>query len=172
MIENSRSRKYILETTRCLLREMDEGDAEDVYRLNIHPDIFLFTWDPPFKDVNEASHFIRSYEEYHKHGMGRWAVELKSTRAFIGWCGLRYLPQEGETDIGYRFLPDYWGQGYAVETAGRCIQYGFEMGLQRIVARVHKENLRSIRVSEKLNMTYEKDLLYDGVPWMNFVIEK
>lgn len=172
MIEQKRSRNYLFETTRCLLREMDEGDAEAVLRLNLHPDVFLFTTDPPFKNVEEAITFIRNYDEYRKHGLGRWAVELKKSGAFIGWCGLRYLPEEEETDIGYRFLPEYWGQGYAVETALRCIQYGFEMGLKRIVARVHKENLRSIRVSEKLNMVYERDLLYDGVPWMNFVIEK
>lgn len=166
------SRKYILETSRCLLREMDEGDAEAVYLLNLHPHVFLFTSDPPFQNVEEAASFIRNYDEYRKHGLGRWAVELKSNGAFIGWCGLRYLREENETDIGYRFLPEYWGQEFAVETALRCIEYGFETGLKRIVARVHKENQRSIRVSEKLNMVYEKDLMYEGVPWMNFVIEK
>lgn len=172
MSERAGMRKYLLETPRCLLREMDEGDAEAVYRLNLPPDVFLFTTDPPFKNVEEAATFIRNYDEYLKHGVGRWAVELKSTGAFIGWCGLRYLPEENETDIGYRFLPEYRGQGFAVETARRCIEYGFETGLTRLVARVHKENHRSIRVSEKLNMVYEKDLMYDNVPWMNFVIEK
>lgn len=171
-MEKALLRKYLLETPRCLLREMDEDDAEAVFRLNLHPDVFIFTTDPPFKNVEEATIFIRNYDEYRKHGMGRWAVDLKSTGAFIGWCGLRYLPEEKETDIGYRFLPEYWGQGFATETAYRCIGYGFEMGLTRIVARVHKKNQRSIRVSEKLNMVYEKDLLYDGVPWMNFVIGK
>lgn len=164
-------KSFILETPRCRLRLFNIEDAAAVYRLNLHPDILKFTTDPPFADEDEARQFIITYEKNRLKGLGRWAVELKSNGRFIGWCGLKYIPEENETDVGYRFLPEYWGQGYAVETAKACIEYGFYKGLTRIVARVHKENFRSIRVSEKLNMKYEKDLMYDGVPWMNFVVQ-
>ena len=74
--------------------------------------------------------------------------------------------------MGYRFLPEFWGQGFAVETAEACCKWGFKVkGLKRIVARIHKENSRSIRVAEKLHMTYEKDILYDGVPWLNYLVQ-
>jgi RimJ/RimL family protein N-acetyltransferase len=46
-----------------------------------------------------------------------------------------------------------------------------KLGLNRIVARVHKDNFRSIRVSEKMGMVYEKDLMYDGVAWLNYVLK-
>ena len=164
--------QYILETERCRLRLFTPEDAEAVYRLNLHPDILRFTTDPPFEDIDSARRFITEYEQNRMPGLGRWAVELKSDGCFIGWCGLKYISEENETDVGYRFLPEYWGFGYAVETGKACIEYGFSKGLTRIVARVHQENHRSIRVSAKLNMRYEKDLMYDGVPWMNFVIEK
>jgi len=164
-------KKFVLETARCRLREMNIDDAEAVYRLNLHPDIFKFTTDPPFQSIDAASDFLKNYDAYAKTGYGRWAVELKSTGEFIGWCGLKFHPDENEVDVGYRFLPEFWGQGYAVETAHACCKWGFKTkGLKRIVARVHKENIRSIRVSEKMNMIYEKDLMYDGVPWMNYVV--
>lgn len=163
---------YILETERCKLRVFIPEDADAVYRLNQHPDIYRFTTDLPFESVEHARQFILDYEAQRMDGLGRWAVILKSNDTFIGWCGLKFHPDENEVDVGYRFLPEYWGQGFAVETGKACIEYGYSKGLQRIVARVHKENSRSIRVSEKLNMYYEKDLMYDGVPWMNFVIEK
>jgi ribosomal-protein-alanine N-acetyltransferase len=165
-------KKYILETTRCRLREMTSDDAVAVFQLNQHPDIFRFTTDPPFESAAAAKKFIESYDAYKRSGYGRWAVELKSTNDFIGWCGLKYHPEENEVDVGYRFLPEYWGFGYAAETGKACIDYGFGIGLNRIVARIHKENARSVKVAIKMGMTYEKDLMFDGVPWLNYVIEK
>ena len=163
--------RFILETARCKLREFALSDAKSIYQLNMHPDIYRFTTDPPFETIAEAETFISNYDAYAKTGYGRWAVELKSGGQFIGWCGLKLHPEENEVDVGYRLLPEYWGNEYAVETALACCNWGFtEKKLKRIVARVHKENARSIRVVEKMNMIYEKDILYDGVPWMNFVL--
>ena len=164
-------KQYILETERCRLREFNTNDASAIYKLNLHPDIFRFTTDPPFESESAAFSFLENYKTYTETGYGRWAVELKSSSTFIGWCRLKFLQKENEIDVGYRFLPEYWGQGFAVETARECCKWGFEVkGLTRIVARIHKENLRSIRVAEKLNMVYEKDLMYDGVWWLNYVI--
>ncbi|HMT29882.1 MAG TPA: GNAT family N-acetyltransferase [Bacteroidia bacterium] len=161
---------YILETERCLLREMHPQDSLSIFLLNLHPDIFKFTTDPPFKNVSEAKKFLEKYDSYTRTGMGRWAIELKETKQFIGWCGLKLILEENEVDIGYRLLPEFWGSGYAVETALACCNKGLnEFGLKRIVARIHKENLRSIRVAEKMKMVYEKDLIYAGVPWLNYV---
>ena len=166
-------KKYILETERCRLREFNTGDAEAVYRLNMHPDIFRFTTDAPFKSVAEAEVFLKNYLPTYESGYGRLAIELKSNGNFIGWCGLKFIPEENEVDVGYRLLPEYWGHGYAVETATACCKWGFEeKGLTRIVARVHKENFRSIRVSEKMKMNYEKELFYNGIPWLNYVVDQ
>jgi RimJ/RimL family protein N-acetyltransferase len=166
-------KKYVLETERCLLREMNMEDAVHILKLNQHPYIYRFTTDPPFIDLKEAEAFIAGYNPYQKQGFGRWSVEIKSTRQYIGWCGLKYILRENEVDVGYRLLPEFWGQGYAVETGLKCCQLGLQVyGLNRIVARIHKENVRSIRVAEKMNMTYEKDLMYDGIPWLNYVKTK
>ena len=163
--------RYLIETARCRLREMNTGDAPSIYKLNSHPDIFRFTTDPPFESVEAAAEFLKQYRQTYHTGFGRWAVELKENGEFIGWCGLKFHPDEHEVDVGYRFLPEYWGKGFAMETASACCKWGFEKkSLTRIVARVHKENFRSIRVAEKMKMVYEKDLFYDGVPWLNYVI--
>jgi RimJ/RimL family protein N-acetyltransferase len=114
---------------------------------------------------------LKAYDHYARYGFGRWAVVLKGNDTFIGWCGLKYLPEESEVDVGYRLLPEFWGMGFATETARACNEYGFsKLGLTRIVARVHKENFRSMRVAEKIGMIYEKDILFDGIPWANYVI--
>lgn len=162
---------FILETGRFYLREMNIHDAESLYRLNLHPDIYRFTTDPPFESIKHAEQFLDSYHPYTTSGFGRWAVIGKHDGVFAGWCGLKYLLDENEVDVGYRLLPEFWGQGIAVETATACCTYGFRVaGLKRIVARIHKENSRSVRVAEKMSMKYEKDLLYNGVPWLNYVL--
>ncbi len=162
---------YVLESERCFLRKFIVDDAPMFYKLNLHPDIFRFTTDPPFIDVAKAGEFIRSYKGYDREGNGRLTVVLKNTLEPIGWCGLKFLDDEGEVDVGYRFLPEYWGNGYAAETGLTCCKYGFTaLKLERIVARVHKENTRSIKVVEKIGMSYEKDILYNDIWWKSFVL--
>jgi RimJ/RimL family protein N-acetyltransferase len=165
-------KEYLLESDRCLMRKFSTDDATMLYHLNLHPDIIRFTTDPPFKDIIESADFIRNYNGYQPDGYGRMAVVRKKDLKPIGWCGLKYIPEEGEVDLGYRFLPEVWGEGYAPETGAVFLEYGFDsLNLSRIVARIHKENQRSVRVAQKLGMIYEKDLIYDGVGWMNYVKE-
>ena len=153
------------------MRRFSTDDAELLYDLNLHPDILKFTTDPLFRETNEAADFISNYSGYDTEGYGRMAVVRKTDQKPIGWCGLKYLPDEGEVDLGYRFLPEVWGKGFAPETGAVFLDYGFNrLHLKRIIARIHTENLRSVRVAEKLGMKYENDTYSDNVRWMNFVI--
>jgi len=74
---------------------------------------------------------------------------------FIGWCGLKLIPEKNEIDLGYRFQKNAWGKGYATESANACLKYAFEKHkLNRIVGRALPENINSIRVLEKCGMSY------------------
>ena len=162
---------FRLNTDRFYMRELNPGDADGFYRLNLHPDIYRFTTDPPFKSVEDASEFLQNYNPYCISGFGRWAILRNNDDVFVGWCGLKYLPDENEVDVGYRLLPEFWGQGIAAETGLASCKYGFEIaGLRTICARAHKENLRSIRAIEKMGMHYENEILRDGVSWLNFIL--
>ena len=78
----------------------------------------------------------------------------------MGWCGLKYLSETNEVDLGYRFMKKFWDKGYATEAALACIEYGFNrLNLQRIVGRALPGNLASIKVLEKCGMKY----LYEEV---------
>jgi len=71
-----------------------------------------------------------------------------------------------QTDIGFRFFKQHWGKGYATEAGKACIEYGFStLNLPKIVGRVMKDNVASIRVLEKLGMTFVREMefeLHDG----------
>ncbi|MBI1832817.1 MAG: GNAT family N-acetyltransferase, partial [Planctomycetes bacterium] len=86
---------------------------------------------------------------------------LKATGLVIGFAGLKLLDDLGEVDIGYRFLPAYWGQGLATETCRPIIEYGFtQLKLARILGLVDLENVASVRVLEKLGLTFVEMINY------------
>ena len=148
--------KIILETERLYLREFSFEDAENLYLLDSDVEVVKYTGDDSFKSLEAAKDFLEKYEDYQKNGMGRWAVVVKEDNRFVGWCGLKKFGC-GMVDLGFRFYKKEWGRGFATETGKASVNYGFEkLNLKEIVGRVHKDNLGSINVLEKLGMTFWK----------------
>lgn len=148
----------VLETTRLILREFTPDDAEAAYDLNNDPDVVKYTGDDPFSSIEEARIFLENYDHYKKYGYGRWAVILKSSEEFLGWCGLKYEQEVDEFDIGFRFSKRYWNKGYATEAAAACLDHGFNrFHMKRIAGRAMLENKASIKVLEKIGMKFLKE---------------
>ena len=115
--------------------------------------------------VADASAFVKAYDHYEKYGFGRWSVINKADNQFLGWCGLKYSPHLDEVDLGFRLMKPYWGKGYATEAGAACLAYGFKKyDLKMIVGRAMAANKASIRVLEKLGMSYWKTFDFDGAP--------
>jgi RimJ/RimL family protein N-acetyltransferase len=160
-----------LETARTIMRPLTILDAEDFYMLNMDPDVIRYTGDDAFESVEKAKEFLAQYDQYEKFGVGRLAVIEKETSKFIGWCGLKYHPEDDLHDIGFRFFKEYWNKGYATETAARCLQFGLsDLALPRIVGHAMKENSASIRVLEKIGMKYSRDITMHGQPAMLYEV--
>jgi RimJ/RimL family protein N-acetyltransferase len=152
-----------IETKRTILRKLRIDDAEEIFALNLDKKVLKYTGDQPFENIQKSKDFLTNYDQYEKYGVGRLAVIEKATSKFIGWCGLKYNPEKDEYDIGFRFFRNYWNKGFATETAKRCIDYGFEeLAIARIVGRAMKENKASIKVLEKIEMTFYETFDFDG----------
>jgi len=152
-----------LETTRLLMREFREEDAEGMYQLNFDPDVIRYTGDDPFVSIDAARDFIRKYDAYNKFGRGRLTVLLKKSFEYIGWCGLKYDPDSTETDLGFRLLKKFWNNGYATEASLRSVEYGFnDLRIERIIGRAMQENIASINVLKKIGMVFEKEFEAHG----------
>ncbi len=150
--------RIILETTRLKLREITPDDAQIAYELNLDPEVVQYTGDVPFASVEDARKFLSNYDHYRKYGFGRWAVISKADGDFLGWCGLKYTPEQDEHDIGYRFFKRHWNKGFATESSVACINYGFrELKLKTIVGRAMHANAASIKVLQKSGLKYWKD---------------
>lgn len=155
--------KVLIETERLWLRELHPNDAADLYTLNADPDVLQYTGDIAFAHEEAARLFVEGYHQYRLFNRGRWAVIRKADHAFLGWCGLKYHPDNGDTDLGFRLMKQYWNQGYTTEAAMACLQYAFEqLKLPEVVAQVRTENKASVKVLRKLGMHQVAATLFDG----------
>jgi ribosomal-protein-alanine N-acetyltransferase len=162
----------VIETNRLLLRTFTDKDAKLIYELNLDPEVTRYTHDP-VTDLAHAAEILEKtiIPQYVLYNLGRWAVHIRSTHVFLGWCGLKYRAELNEVDLGFRFKKENWGKGFATEAAYASIQYGFEkVGLQRIVGRAEPENVGSWKVLENCGMIYIGDQEVDGYPVKTYEI--
>lgn len=149
----------IIETARIILRKFVLEDYAAVLQLNADPLVQRYTGDILIRTEAEAKKTITEIwlKEYEQYGYARWAVYYKPDNKVIGFAGLKYLPAVGQTDLGFRIVPEYWGKGITSEVAGPIVSYGFnELALERIFATVMPENVASAKVIQKTGLLYEK----------------
>jgi ribosomal-protein-alanine N-acetyltransferase len=109
------------------------------------------------------------------HGFGMWMLREATTSEVIGRAILRHLDVEGvdEIEVGYGFMPAYWGRGLATEVANACVRIGFDqLGLRSMVAITTPANLGSQRVMQKAGLAYVRDILHAGIPHRLFRTEE
>ena len=146
----------MLETERLILRPGNLADAPFLLDLNSDPDVIRYTGDVSLTNILEAEKLVkeRLIPQFSQYKMSRFSTFLKDG-TYIGWCGLKFFPETQEVDLGYRFKKMYWGKGYATEASFITLKYGFEtLGLKRIIAKAMPANVGSIKVMQKLKMTF------------------
>jgi ribosomal-protein-alanine N-acetyltransferase len=162
-----------LTTARLRLRPFTAQDADALYRI-LHEEGVLRYFPRPEPPPQEwVEHFVADQlGRWERDGFGLWAAELRATRKLIGWAGLQDLPETDEIEVGYLLGKAHWGQGLATEAALASLEYGFEtLKLRQIVAIVHRENLASQRVVEKLGLRRDCEAEYWGMPAFRYVTE-
>jgi RimJ/RimL family protein N-acetyltransferase len=114
---------------------------------------------------DNIAHIRGQYEEF---GVGRLAVINKETNQFVGWSGLKFINEETNQhlnyyDVGYRFIKDYWGFGYATESAKAVIEYGFDkLSIKELFAIADFENVKSQHVLEKIGFIKKEIFMYNN----------
>lgn len=164
----------ILQTPRLILRQFTLDDAGLLLALNSNPEVLKYLHEPLLETEEQALHVLQNIIlPQYKNNLGRWAIHLKATNEFIGWCGLKYLAELDEIDLGYRLMQEFWGKGYAFEAAKHTVDYGFnQLYLKKIVGRAHIDNAASLKILEKTGMQYTKDEVVDNCPVKTFMLSK
>ena len=152
------------ETARLVISELTREDGELMLAILNDPDFIRNVADRGVRTVEQAQDYLEqgTIASYRQHGFGMYKVALKDGSA-IGLCGLVKRDFLDDVDIGYAYLPEYRGQGYALEAAQAVMDFAREgLGLQRIVAIVSPENDRSVALLEKLGMASEGRMTLPG----------
>ena len=150
-----------LQTSRLILRNWKQNDIEPFAILNSDPRVCEFLPNVLSQEETLTS-VIKIQSHFKEHAFGLFAVELISTKTFIGFVGLKYFSFDSHftpsVELAWRLSWENWGQGLATEAAQKVTQYGFEtLGLPEILAITTKNNQGSRRVMEKLGMFTNED---------------
>jgi RimJ/RimL family protein N-acetyltransferase len=149
----------VLATQRLWLRQLSASDAPFILDLLNQPSFIENIGDRQVRTEAAAVRYIVDgpVASYSRNGFGLNLVELKDRGIPIGISGLVQRDFLPEPDIGFAFLPAYWGQGYALEAAAAVMQDAREaLGLRRVVAIASMHNSPSIRLLGKLGLHYER----------------
>lgn len=122
------------------------------------PSWIRFIGNKGVRTIEDAGNYILNgpMEMYSRLGFGLYLVELKEEGESIGICGLIKRDFLEDVDIGFAFLPKFWGKGYAYESASAVMAYGKRaFGLNRLLAITSPDNYDSVRLLEKLGFNFE-----------------
>lgn len=158
-----------IETKRLILRKLEDTDVERMFLMDSDPEVMKYL-ETPVTAVEESRNGLRMIQkQYEENGVGRLAVVEKESGLMIGWCGLKLLktPINGHVetlDLGYRFIPEFWGKGYAWEAATASLNYGFNnLNAETIYAYADCGNAGSNHILTKLGFENMEKFEDDGV---------
>lgn len=156
-------------TKRLTLRKITIDDIDNIFQLDSNLDVVRYVGTPPIKKKEEAERMIENITiQYEKNGTGRLAVIEKETNRFIGWSGIKLLTDEVNGfkniyELGYRFLPEFWGKGYATESAKASLDLGFnQLNADKIYAYADIDNQTSNYILTKLGFENKGTFLDKG----------
>lgn len=160
----------IIETERLILRPILESDVDGMFELDANPEVHKYLGNKPITTKAQAADVIQVIRsQYQKNGIGRFAVVLKETNDFIGWAGLKLETNtinnhQNYYDLGYRLQQNYWGKGYATESAKAWLNYGLNtLQLQKICAAASCDNTASNKILSKIGMTFIESFYYENI---------
>ena len=147
----------ILETHRLQLAEADLNDAEFIFKLLNSPNWIQYIGDRGIKTLDDAKKYIQNslIKSYTENDFGLYVMKRKDMHETIGLCGLIKRDELEHPDIGFAILPEFENKGYTCEAAAAILKHADEkLKLKTILAITSKENVKSIKVLEKIGLHY------------------
>ena len=157
--------RTVLETPRLVLREFTHGDDAFVLRLVNEPSWLRFIGDRGVRTLEDARRYLDDgpRESYARNGFGLWCVVPRPGGTPVGMCGLVRRDTLPDVDVGFAFVPEAWGLGYARESAAAVLGHARDvLGLRRVLAITDPENEASIRVLTHIGMHPEGTVRMPG----------
>lgn len=158
---------YIIKTERLGLRNWQTKDIAPAKLMNANEAVMEFF--PSIWSQKQTEYFIQKMRKhFRKHAFCYFAVDELKTGKFIGFIGLMNqtytTPFAPFIDIGWRLLPEAWGNGFATEGAKACLDFAsVELKLNEVYAIAPALNKKSQRVMEKLGMKFQSTFTHPKI---------
>jgi RimJ/RimL family protein N-acetyltransferase len=145
-----------IRTERLVLREPEARDRAAVIELFASPEVGTYIGGPRPREELE-----RAVPEVPRRRAGLFVVDLDGAMIGIITLDRRHAerpghvrPDAGEAELGYMFLPEAWGRGYAAEACAAALDWfaGVLPG-EPVVLCTQTANDRSMRLAAKLGFT-------------------
>jgi len=147
--------KIILETDRIILRPWKHSDVDAYHKIIDNPLVYKYLTIDHLTLEEAEIKIQKRIKEQNDHGFCLWAMILKENNKLIGHCGLLYICDTKDIEIGYTLSPDQWGKRLATEAAKATLDYGFNtLKIETILGLVFPENTRSKHVLENIGMRF------------------
>jgi len=155
----------VCETSRLIIRQFTIDDAPFIFRL-LNTEIWLtYIGDRNIKGLDDARNYLVNgpLASYDRFGFGLYMVALKDEHTPVGMTGLIKRTGLEEVDIGFAFLPEYTGKGYAFEAASAVKDYALiTLKLPRVAAITTEKNVHAITLLKKIGLHHEKMVQLPG----------
>jgi RimJ/RimL family protein N-acetyltransferase len=156
---------YILETERLRLREFSINDAKFIIELLNSPGWLQFIGDRNIKTEEQAKGYLENgpLKSYRENGFGLSLVETKIDKTPIGMCGIIKRGNLKSPDIGFAFLPEFTGKGFAFEVANSTLTHAKDiLKLPIILAITNPDNVKSIKLLEKIGLKFIRTINFEN----------
>lgn len=151
--------EWVLETERLLLREITKEDFDFILELEARAESYKYEMDgSPLNDevIESCKYYIEAVKKLPEEGAIKFIVCNKKSEkigAVSVWCNWE---KTKEWEIGYKFLKEYWGNGYASEAAAKVVDFVFnELSIHKLMAFINYENKNSVVLAKGIGMVQE-----------------
>lgn len=161
----------ILETERLYLEPFSERHLEGLFLLDSDPEVMRYLG--PLKTREETKAAIARVEErWVRLGYGWWALIEKTSSKIVGAvCVQNTANVEGAPlEIGWRLALSAQGKGYATEAGEAVMNFAFDrLRVDFVVALAVQENTPSLKVMQRLGMSYHGIETYYDIPHIAYM---
>ena len=162
-----------LETERLIMRQFREADTDEYAELCADEEVMRYVGGKALTRAEAWRQMAMLVGHWQLRGYGFWAVEEKASGALVGRVGCWRPEGWLDFEVGWTLARKFWGRGYATEAARAAMGYAFtRLGREHVVSIIHPDNVRSIRVAERLGERYLRDWEVHGFPAKVYAITR
>lgn len=158
-----------------MLAPLQEKHLTALHRFFTNADVRRYLWDDQLVTTQTVADIVdASQRSFAQTGFGFYALyQQPRVDELIGFCGFRPFEETEDVELLYAVLPDYWGLGLVTEAARSALEHVFHnCRLERIVAATDTPNQRSVRVMQRLGMSFDDRREFHGLDTVFYSLQR